>query len=276
MQDESAPAQTGNGYLTIGAFTSLTKMLTIFESLRMTTSPPMTSVALVHPKETLTVPAPQAITKCTFFQQNVALAGAPYPLRSSVALDIFRQFAAAIEGNPIEITSENSSGLSQLCEEFGFEELRSKLSSQPPSQGRKAEDPEARARIAALEEWAHRRDSDSAGFHRKFARLEADIGRLASEVSQMRSGPAAEKISREVTRLQSDVSAEKAKVAAMSAPSAALPAVQPSLPAPAPFPGSAIISDFPEIFAEFRGKHFEILWRGSRDGFQSRRISPPM
>jgi hypothetical protein len=32
-------------------------------------------------------------------------------------------------------------------------------------------------------------------------------------------------------------------------------------------PISTIISDFPEIFAEFRGKRFEILWRGSRDGF---------
>jgi hypothetical protein len=30
---------------------------------------------------------------------------------------------------------------------------------------------------------------------------------------------------------------------------------------------SAIISDFPEIFTEFRGKHFQLLWRGSRDGF---------
>jgi hypothetical protein len=32
---------------------------------------------------------------------------------------------------------------------------------------------------------------------------------------------------------------------------------------------SRIISDIPEIFAEFRGKRFEILWRGSRDGFEA-------
>jgi hypothetical protein len=31
-----------------------------------------------------------------------------------------------------------------------------------------------------------------------------------------------------------------------------------------------IISDFPEIFAEFQGKRFEKLWRGSRDGFGSK------
>jgi hypothetical protein len=30
---------------------------------------------------------------------------------------------------------------------------------------------------------------------------------------------------------------------------------------------SVIISDFPEIFAEFRERQFWLLWRGSRDGF---------
>jgi hypothetical protein len=30
---------------------------------------------------------------------------------------------------------------------------------------------------------------------------------------------------------------------------------------------SRIISDFPEIFAEFQRKRFSLLWRGSRDGF---------
>jgi hypothetical protein len=34
-----------------------------------------------------------------------------------------------------------------------------------------------------------------------------------------------------------------------------------------PLRDSLIISGFPEIFAEFRGKDFKILWRGSRDGF---------
>jgi hypothetical protein len=30
--------------------------------------------------------------------------------------------------------------------------------------------------------------------------------------------------------------------------------------------GSPIVSDFPEIFAEFRGKRFSLLWQGSCDG----------
>jgi hypothetical protein len=41
-----------------------------------------------------------------------------------------------------------------------------------------------------------------------------------------------------------------------------------SLAHPPPF-DSQIISDIPEIFAEFRGKRFSLLWRGSRDGFKA-------
>jgi hypothetical protein len=101
-------------------------------------------------------------------------------------------------------------------------------------------------RITALEESAQQRDRDIADFQTKFRRLDADVGGLGSEVSEMRSGLAAE-----VAHLQTEVSALKAEVAA---------AVQPLL-------SSTIISDFPEIFAEFRGKQFKLLWCGSRDGF---------
>jgi hypothetical protein len=38
---------------------------------------------------------------------------------------------------------------------------------------------------------------------------------------------------------------------------------------PPPF-DSQIISAFPEIFAEFQGKRFSLLWRGSRDGFKAK------
>jgi hypothetical protein len=33
---------------------------------------------------------------------------------------------------------------------------------------------------------------------------------------------------------------------------------------------SLIVADFPALFAEFRGKRFTLLWRGSRDGFGAR------
>jgi hypothetical protein len=51
--------------------------------------------------------------------------------------------------------------------------------------------------------------------------------------------------------------------ASSSPPAAALP------PPPAGF-ASLIVADFPALFAEFRGKRFTLLWRGSRDGFGGR------
>jgi hypothetical protein len=39
--------------------------------------------------------------------------------------------------------------------------------------------------------------------------------------------------------------------------------------AAAPF-ASLIVSEFPALFAEFRGKRFTLLWRGSRDVFRAR------
>jgi hypothetical protein len=38
---------------------------------------------------------------------------------------------------------------------------------------------------------------------------------------------------------------------------------------PPPLLDSQIISEFLDIFAEFKGKHFELLWLGSRDGFEA-------
>jgi hypothetical protein len=99
----------------------------------------MSLLSLVHPEQTLTVPLPQATTKCTVFQKNPTLLEAPYSLRSKVPLTLFRQFVSALEGNAIEITSANFSGLSRLCEEFGFEGLRAKLSKSPPAQETAAE-----------------------------------------------------------------------------------------------------------------------------------------
>jgi hypothetical protein len=45
-------------------------------------------------------------------------------------------------------------------------------------------------------------------------------------------------------------------------------AVEPITHSPPPPFDSQIISDIPEIFAEFRGKRFSLLWRGSRDRFK--------
>jgi hypothetical protein len=123
----------------------------------------MSSVALVHPEAMLTVRGLQAKNKFTLFQQNKALLASPYKPPSTVPLTLFRQFGSALEGNAIEITSANFSGLTQLCEEFGFEELRAKLSESPPPPGTAAEDAEANRRAGRKGRSARPRDCDLKG-----------------------------------------------------------------------------------------------------------------
>jgi hypothetical protein len=73
--------------------------------------------------------------------------------------------------------------------------------------------------------------------------LKAKIEHLSSEITSLRIMPAiTTRLSTSLTRLRSDVCS---------------------------FRISTIISDLPAIFEEFRGNHFEVLWRGSRDGFQA-------
>jgi hypothetical protein len=88
----------------------------------------MTSVTLLHPKETFKIPVLQVINKCSLFQNNPSLLGSPYRVQSSISLSIFREFLSALKGNSITITDTNLTELHQLCEEFGFSELSVKLS----------------------------------------------------------------------------------------------------------------------------------------------------
>jgi hypothetical protein len=88
----------------------------------------VTSVTLLHSEEIFTIPALQAITKCSLFQNNPTLLVSPYRVQCPVSLSTFREFLSALEGNAIKITETNIRDLQQLCEEFGFSELSAKLS----------------------------------------------------------------------------------------------------------------------------------------------------
>jgi hypothetical protein len=118
----------------------------------------MSSVTFVHSEETLTVPVFQAITNCSLFRKNVTLASTPYKVEFPVSLSIFREFVSALEGNVVEITDTNLTGLQRLCEEFGFSEFAAKLSKfSPPSedsQGRQLGSPLVGVRSAHLSEYA--------------------------------------------------------------------------------------------------------------------------
>jgi hypothetical protein len=115
----------------------------------------MASVTLLHPEETFTIPALQAMMKCSLFQNRPILLASPYRIQSSVSLSTFREFLSALKGNAINITDTNYTELDRLCNEFGFTEVAAKLSEFRPSIDFKegeAEDANARGRIAVLEE----------------------------------------------------------------------------------------------------------------------------
>jgi hypothetical protein len=110
----------------------------------------MSSVTLLHPEETFTVPTLQAISKCHLFQNNPTLLISPYRVQSPISLSVFREFLSALHGNPITITDTNFPQLLQLSEEFGFSEFSSRLSEFPSSLDFNTSN--TRRRISALEE----------------------------------------------------------------------------------------------------------------------------
>jgi hypothetical protein len=93
----------------------------------------MSLVTVIHPEEKRQVSVHQVITKCDLFENNARLLDAPYAVRSSVSVDIFQQFVSALERNEVEITDTNIDGLFQLCKEFNFRDLRTKLSEFRPN-----------------------------------------------------------------------------------------------------------------------------------------------
>jgi hypothetical protein len=100
---------------------------------------PFPSLSISSTVTFLTQPIPQRFTQikiqtrlfssnilfngCTLFESNTTLLASPF------SLNTFRDFTRALEEKPIQITSENVLGLTQLCTEFSFFAHSSKLSS---------------------------------------------------------------------------------------------------------------------------------------------------
>jgi hypothetical protein len=217
------------------------------------------------------------MNKCDLFQKNPSLLVSPYQLQSPVSLSTFRLFISTLSGTPITITDANFPELLQLSEEFGFTEIASKLSEFRPSPPPKQTD--TRRRIATLEEKAEQHDRLLAVFQDEVTQLSTDFERLAMEISALRSisigiPTFSEEIPPQITKKLSDpvikqISTEFKEV---SAPNRSMTTRPSSQKLKALSFDSRIISDFPEIFAEFRSKHFNLLWRGSRDGFSAARF----
>ena len=115
------------------------------------------SVILVHPLsgEETAVSGTRLSEKCTLFKDRLV---SPYAVKSSISIEVFREFVSSLEGKNVAITTANFAGLSLLCEEFGFSGLSARLSAFAGD----PEDGEARRRIAALEERAHTHDCETA------------------------------------------------------------------------------------------------------------------
>jgi hypothetical protein len=229
----------------------------------------MASVTLLHPKETFTIPTLQAMTKCSLFQNNPTLLVSPYRILSPVSLSIFREFISALKGNAIKITNTNFTELHRLCDEFGFSELAAKLSEFRPSMDfKEAEDADARGRIAALKEQSNQHSHLIAMLQDKVTQLSTDFGRLVGEVSALRSAAAGiQALSEEVSALKTQI-AQKLNDPVVEQLSTELSELRKDVSALwklASQCDSRIMSDIPEIFAEFRRKRFSLLWRGSRD-----------
>jgi hypothetical protein len=145
---------------------------------------------LLHPEETFKIPAVQGLSKCRLFQDDSTLLVSPYRVHSAVSLSIFREFLSALDGNAIKITETNYIELERWCDEFGFFELAAKLSefgSSMDFQKERIEDADARGRIAVLEEKANQDSHVIAMLQNKVTQLSTDFGRLAGEVSALRS-----------------------------------------------------------------------------------------
>jgi hypothetical protein len=187
----------------------------------------MAKATLILGDTTLSVPVRPLVAKCSLFAENPSLAVSPYRVKSSAALDVFQQFLEAIEDKKVEVTNENIAGLAQLCEEFGFWSLLSKISAfQGSSEWVDSVDSEGRSRMLALEERVWQQERRLAAREAKQSRLaqvppelsqmQTDLARVTSEVQTTlaqlwaSSEESQEQLCREVERLQSEISGMQA------------------------------------------------------------------
>jgi hypothetical protein len=192
----------------------------------------MAPAELVLGGEAFRLPSVALRQSCTIFAHIPP--SSRYEVRSPVPADLFRTFLSALNGTAVDITKDNIDGLCALCHEFGFN------FSSPLFRG---------SRISMLEAEVAKLCSASEAVRAVHAELQTELAGLKNAVTGLATKT--ESIKTNFTGLSSEVSLLKAST--------------PDFPR-----SSLIVSDFPDIFAEFRGKRFSLLWRGSRDGFGAR------
>jgi hypothetical protein len=128
----------------------------------------MDVVDLVRPDVTNCISVELFVTKCKRFIANRELMKAPDCVQLTMSVDAFQAFASALEGKTVDITEGNYAGLSQLCDESCFADLKPQLSMFEPST--EFVDTEARDHILALEEWRRQSERPLAELRSKSSR----------------------------------------------------------------------------------------------------------
>jgi hypothetical protein len=186
----------------------------------------------------------QAITKCSLFQNNLNLLVVPYTVQSKVSPNDFWTFISSLEDNLIDITDMNMTGLLALCEEFGYKDLKSKLSI--------FEDKNKETKIIALEHWLEKRDREIAELHSTVIPL-IPLDPLSSALIQ-RNFDSDERLNQiELLRIH---------ISKLRSCKLMTRLVVPSI-------NSVILSNIPIIFDDFENNKFSLLWRGSCHGFSA-------
>jgi hypothetical protein len=111
-----------------------------------------------------------------------------------------------------------------------------------------------------------------------FRELQEEVSTLKMQIAQKQSDPVVEQLSADFRELQKEVSTLKERIPEMQSTitrsnnqlSYLSSVVRPLSQQPSVGSlDSQIILEFPEIFAEFRGKRFSLLLRKSRDGYSN-------
>jgi hypothetical protein len=107
------------------------------------------------------------------FKINLFLVCAPYTIKASVSLEVFRASIATLEDGPIKVMEANWARRSLLCSLFGFGALAWRLSGFHSSAGiaGRTVNAETHELVAGMEERVLARERDAAVLQVEFVRL---------------------------------------------------------------------------------------------------------
>jgi hypothetical protein len=225
-------------------------------------------VTLVHPRGSVQVSYHALVKKSALFANDHTLHHSPYVLTSQVSLSDFQTFVLALQDTSVPITNTNFRGLSLLSREFRFTALSSLLSQ---FRGSSSFDQEE-VLLSALEERQQQHNADVES-------LLCRVGLLEASEMQSRILALEERIDRHDRMIanlrRTGGSRNSAKDVRDSAKETNLEAVHRNVIARLGIGSETLIreqllvSEFPEIFGEFRGRRFSLSWRGTRDSFDA-------